>query len=244
MIDRFVAGAQALKTQRNDARLSEEYHRLRARISATRESSFLSALIERANTEDPTAIRALCSLAAGHGDDDDRKVPLRLDPAARAAMMDVLRRWVDVIIKSPTAERYDLNEVSNAIGRFGFRELIPDLKRLLDEDISRRQAALGLRMNALRRGDTRVSLDGAMGYGNQYRQAFVRLGGDEAVRVLSAYLEDRSFGLDAALAIKAISDEQMGIAPPNVLRRWPDSRKWPLPNRRAPLQANAHQRMR
>jgi hypothetical protein len=222
LIDRFVASALALKTQQNDPKLSEEHHRLRARISATRESSFLSALTERTKTEDPTAIRALSTLAAGQGDDDNRKVPLRLDSAAKTTMMDVLRHWTDIIIKSPTAERYDLSEVSNAIGRFGFPELVPDLKRLLDEDLSRRQAAITQRMNALNRGDRRVNSDAAMGYGNQYREAFVRLGGDEAVKVLGTYLEDRTFGLDAALALKAISDQRLGIAPPNAFRRWPD----------------------
>jgi hypothetical protein len=51
----------------------------------------------------------------------------------------MLRKWAQVVISSPTSERYQLNEVSNAIGRFGFRELIPELIDLLDEDLARLQ---------------------------------------------------------------------------------------------------------
>ena len=65
-----------------------------------------------------------------------------------------------------------MNEVSNAIDRFGFRELVPELKRLLDEDLARLKKARDGFMDARRRGDIQATSDASMRYGNQYREAF------------------------------------------------------------------------
>lgn len=59
-----------------------------------------------------------------------------------------------------------------------------------------------------------------MRYGNQYREAFSRLGGNEAAAVAAEYLEDRVFGLDAALILKAISDKQLNLPEPSFHRQW------------------------
>ena len=136
-------------------------------------------------------------------------------------MIRVLRRWVEAVISSPSSGRYHLNEVSNAIGRVGFRELIPELKRLLDEDLARLKKAIDGFVEALKRGDIHATSDARMRYGNQYREAFSRLGGDEAAAVAAEYLEDRVFGLDAALILKAISDKQLNLPEPSFHRQWP-----------------------
>jgi hypothetical protein len=158
-----------------------------------------------------------------------------------------LRSWVEVVISSPSGERYHLNEVSNAIGRFGFRELLPELKRLLDEDLARLKKALDGYMDAQRRGDIRATSDASMRYGNQYREAFSRLGGEEAAAIAATYLEDRVFGVEPSLILKAISDKQLNLAEPSFYRQWPRldqvaaaraigaaSRRW------TPLPRNAH----
>jgi hypothetical protein len=136
-------------------------------------------------------------------------------------MLSILRRWVEVVISSPSGKRYDLNEVSNAIGRFGFRELVPELKRLLDEDLARLKKARDGFMDAQRRGDINATSDAATGYGNQYRTAFSRVGGDEVAAVAAEYLENRVFGFEASLILKTISDTQLNLPEPNVFRRWP-----------------------
>jgi hypothetical protein len=118
--------------------------------------------------------------------------------------MRILRNWVEVAISSPASDRYQLNEVSNAIGRFGFRELIPELKRLINEDLARLKRA-----------------PDAMRYGNQYREAFSRVGGNEAAAAAANYLEDRVFGFDAALILKAISDKELNVPEPSFNRPWP-----------------------
>jgi hypothetical protein len=204
LVDKFLACAAALKTARNDHALSDEYHRLRSRIAGTRAASFVVALMARADTDDLHVITSLGSLVSSHGGTDSRKAVLPVDPSLKLELMRILRNWVEVAVSSPISDRYQLNEVSNAIARFGFRELIPELKRLLDEDLARLKTARD-----------------AMRYGNQYREAFSRVGGNEAAAAATKYLEDRAFGFDAALILKAISDKELNVAEPSFNRPWP-----------------------
>ena len=221
LVDKYLVCAQALKTSPGDRVLSEEYHRLRSRIGATRPHFFLEAVMTRAGTDDPGPISSLASLIFLHGDNDSRKSSIPFDPAVKPQLIDILRSWVEAVISSPSGGRYDLNEVSNAIGRLAFQELAPDLKRLLDEDLARLKKAREGLLDARRRGDIGATSDAAIRYGNQYREAFVRLGGDEAVAVAVEYLEDRVFGLDASLILKAISDRQLNLPEPSFQRQWP-----------------------
>jgi hypothetical protein len=147
--------------------------------------------------------------------------PIPVEPAAKPQLISILRSWVEVVISSPSSERYHLNEVSNAIGRFGFREFVPELRLLLDQDLARLRKAMDGYMDARMRGDIRATSDASMRYGNQYQVAFSRLGGDEVAAVAASYLEDRVFGFDPSLILKAISDKQFNLPEPNFHRQWP-----------------------
>ena len=199
LVENYLTCAQALKTDRGNRALSEEYTRSRNRLSTTRTSLFAPALLPHIRLADPFSISALASLISLHGDGNDRKLPLQTDPAVKPQLIDLLRRWTEVVITSPDSERFQLNDVSNAIGRLGFRELVPELKRLLDEDLARLKHAIDGRSEARKRGDIRASSDAAHRYGNQYREALTRVGGEGVVAVAVPYLGDPVFGSDAAL---------------------------------------------
>jgi hypothetical protein len=222
LIDKFLAIAEALQAARNDRALYEEYSRLRARIRGSRSAIFAAAVAARANSDDPDVIASLASLVSQHGaDDEKRRKPLEIDPATKPAWLDLLRRWVETVIKAPSGRRHDLNEVSNAIGRLGFRELVPELKRLLDEELLRLRKAQEGFLSAQRRGDIDATSDARTHYDNQYRASFIRIGGDEVAAVAVQYLEDRHFGLSAALILKSISDRQLNAPEPGFHRQWP-----------------------
>jgi hypothetical protein len=221
LVDKYMACAQALKAALNDRGLSDEYHRLRSRIGATRASFVLAAVVARGGTDEPDLISSLASLVSLHGDHDDHKLPIPVDPAVKPQLIGILRSWVEAVISSPSGGRHDLTEVANAIGRVGFRELLPELKRLLDEDLARLKKAIGGFLEAQKRGDIRATSDASMRYSNQYRDAFSRLGGAEAAAIAAEYLEDRVFGLDASLVLKAISDKQLNVPEPSFHRQWP-----------------------
>jgi hypothetical protein len=156
-----------------------------------------------------------------HGGTDDRKLVLPTDPAIKPQLIDLLRSWTEVVIASQVGERSQLCDVSNAIGRLGFRELLPELKRLLDEDLARLDRAIDARSEALRRGDIRASSDAAHRYDNQYREALTRIGGEDVAAVAGQYLENPMFALDATTILKALSDKQLNAPEPTFWRQWP-----------------------
>jgi len=130
LLDKYIACAVAIKTARNDKALSDRYYLLRDRIAATRISSFVPALIAKANQEDPAVISALASLVSRHGDDDEqRNAALEVPTALKDRVVGIMRSWVGAVITSPTGKRYHLYPVANAIGRLAYRELVPELKR-------------------------------------------------------------------------------------------------------------------
>jgi NACHT C-terminal Alpha/Beta 2 len=221
LIDKFLACAVALRADRNNRQLSEEYHRLKSRVRTTRPSAFVEALIARANTDELTLIYGLCDLAAAHGNTNDRNATIAVDAKAKPALIGILRRWTEVVVTSPESRRWNLNEVSNAIGRFGFRELVPELIRLLDEELARLAKARDGFFEARRRGDIQATSDASMRYGNQYQHAFSLIGGDDVARAVVKYLEHPEFGFEAALVLKSISDKQLKVPEPDFFRRWP-----------------------
>ncbi len=221
LIDRFLACGVALRADRSNRQLSDEYRRLKSRIVATRPSAFVEAFIARANTDDLTRHYGLCDLAAAHGDTNDRNRVIPLDPEERAAMIGILRRWVEIALTSPASTRGQICEISNAIGRLGLRELVPEMARLLDEELARSAKARDGFLDALQRGDAEAISDARMRYGNQYQNAFSLIGGDDVARAVVKHLENPEFGFEAAVVLKSVSDKQLKVREPDFFRRWP-----------------------
>jgi hypothetical protein len=222
LIEKFLTCAQTLRAARNDHALSEQRRRLEDRIRSTRSPIFAAAVLRKADADDLGVISSLASLVGDYGaEHEDRNLPLAIDPATKAAWIERLRRWVDAVIAAPAGRRHDLNEVSNAIGRLGLPELVPDLKRLLDEDLSRLKAARAGATEARRRGNIEAASEAGTLYDNQYRASFIRIGGDEVAAVAAQYLEDREFGFSAAVILKSISDRQLNVPEPALHRQWP-----------------------
>jgi NACHT C-terminal Alpha/Beta 2 len=221
LIDRFLERAAALRADRNDQQLYEEYQRLRSRIAATRPSSFVEAIMARANTDNLSLIRGLGDLVSSHGDTNDRNSTIPVDAAVKPALIGILQQWVEMVATSPQGTRSHLNEVSNAIGRFGFRELVPELTRLLDEELARLKKARDGFRDAQKRGDIEATSDARMIYSNQYQRAFSRIGGGEVANAVVRYLEHPEFGFEAALILKGVSDKQLNVPEPDFFRRWP-----------------------
>jgi hypothetical protein len=222
LLDKYLACDQARRVAPNDRALSDELYRIRDRIRSTRPEVFAAAVAQQAISHDPQIIASLASLVSVHGTDDDvRKRPLKIEPTAKPAWIKLLRSWVEVVLAATSGRRHDLNEVSNAIGRLGFPELVPELKRLLDEELSRLKKARDGFLAAQTRRDTAAISDARMRYDNQYQEAFARIGGDEVAAIMPEYLEDHNFGFSAALILKSVSDKRLNIPEPDIFRRWP-----------------------
>jgi NACHT C-terminal Alpha/Beta 2 len=221
LLDQFADCAVALRQDRQNRALSEQYRKLRERIDGTRDNLFVTALLEYGDRSEIAVVAALADVTASHGDSEDRNSPLSVEPTNVERVVAMLRSWVKVVTKAPDARRYELAEVAQAIGRFGLPALAPELKILLDEDrASLTRAREGFR-EAQRRGDIEATSDARTIYFNQYQDAFIRIGGEATTQIAIDYLEDPMFGFEASLIVKATHEKVTTTAPPSPLRHWP-----------------------
>lgn len=212
LLEKYVTCALALKAARDDRSLSDKHFRLSRRIGATRATSFVPGLIAKANQDDPAMICELAWLVTHHGNDDEKKIALQVPAALKDQIIGVMKRWVECVLTSPAAKRCHLYPVANAIGRLGYRELIPELKRLLDEDIARLGKAREGLKEALQRHDVEAASEARTGYANQYQAAFARIGGEEVASIAATYLENPLFSVEAAHILQAVANEQPNVA--------------------------------
>jgi hypothetical protein len=219
LLDQYLALAQTLKQDRNNPDGWKVHSRLRARLSGAHDGVFIDAIVARADTDDPELISDLASLVTTHGDSDDQKSPPRIDPQLRETIVRILRSWCDAVLSSTNGNRNHMHNVANAIGRFAYPELLADLKRLLDEDLTRHKTAREGFVDAQRRIDTMATSDARMSYSNWYQRDFSLIGGDEVVGIMTGYLEEPMFAVEASLVLKAISDRKSNVPDPTPFDR-------------------------
>jgi hypothetical protein len=217
LIDRFLKQAVAMRNDPRDKENYEGFRRTKARIGATRPAPFIEAILSRAETDDTVEIYFLADLVAAHGDANAPDVLIPIVGSKKEAVIARMRHWTRTVLTSPQATRSDLCEVSNAIGRWGLTDLVPEITQLLDRELVR----LRKLMDALARGDRTEINDARMRYGNQYQIAFARIGGDAMAKAVARYLEEPEFGFEAAQVLKCISDRALNVPKPDLFRRWP-----------------------
>jgi hypothetical protein len=181
LIDRLIAmKAELHKPERRaDKEAAEQCHRLLGSISATRPSSFVRAVLERASTVVPEEIGILADLISRHGKRDEGEL-LQVPGALRGDLIAAPAHWGDVLLASSPSSRSQLAELAMAIGRLSAPELAPVLGRMLAEDLARwRDAREKMRLTQERREklDPAVRSSAQSGHSLQYRRAFAATGG-------------------------------------------------------------------
>jgi NACHT conflict system protein len=220
LIDAFLV--RATSPGRMDKPTQEQFHQLRDRLAATRVPSFIPALLARSSTTDPQTIALLADILGRRGSDEARKHALILEGSLLRELIFAIRQWVDALLQSSQSTRGQLAEVASAIGRLGRPELLPELKRLLDEDLSRWRRAREVRKAAYSTMTIEQRSDAATSWILQYQQAFAQIGGDQVVEMMRDYLEQPDFGFHAGLVLKAAWDREHNSTPPAWNSRWPD----------------------
>lgn len=90
----------------SDRQLAEparkEYQRLKDAITCSRETSFLTALLERAKTDNPHHIELMADLLAQHGKEHE-KGKFQLSADIEKQLIAALEHWVNITLTSPEA---------------------------------------------------------------------------------------------------------------------------------------------
>jgi hypothetical protein len=181
--------------------LSQEHYRLAGIISNARGEALAKAILARSAAINPHEIATLANLISRHGKNHDRPA-LVLGDATHAALADIVRIWGDTLIGSGDSTRAQLAEIAGAAERLGSPVLFPVLKRLLAEDLARRDKARCEMAKGGRR--RRIPNDISMIFLGEYAKAFAAIGDEPSVTLMISYLPHLEFGIEAAQVLRAI----------------------------------------
>jgi hypothetical protein len=190
--------------------LRERCQQIRERLSFARDDSLASAVLARADTGEARKIWILANLLARQGGFDARGTSLLPDGNLKRSLIAALHCWAEVLIASGESKRCQLADLGEALSRLGAPESIPILSRLLDEDLARRLRAIEAVKAAQQRGIVVDRSEAQTLYNWQYRQSFINFGGRTAAMAAIPYLDDPSFGFDAANVVKSLYDLRQG----------------------------------
>lgn len=223
LIDALPGMREQLK-QSPPAITHDECHRVQGLVALTPVESFMAAVLPRASTSDPTTIGDLADLIARHSESGDRG-RLGLSDASRDALIAIVRRWIDLLLADENSPRRILGEVARVIERLATRELADPLARMLARDLKQWRQQREESIAARARGKHDGTSEAFHSWTLQYARAFIAIGDDQAIAILQSYLIDAGhggFGIDAAGALSAIGQRQLGMTNDTPFRGPPE----------------------
>jgi hypothetical protein len=202
----------------------DEFHRIRSFISATPVESFSTALIERVSSSELDVIEELADLIGRHGDGGGQG-RMELSEAVREPIIAGVSQWVESALANKGTPRRVLGKIAHAIERIAAPELAEPLARMLERDLEqwRRQRVEHTAARSLGKHDPTSEANHS--WTLQYGRAFAAIGVEPAIATLRSHLAEvahGSFGIDAAIALRAIWNRQEGITDPGPFRGPPE----------------------
>jgi hypothetical protein len=178
---------------------SDRYHDLLNRIGHTPGASLIAAVRARSAQAGNEEMADLADLVSRHPDgENDRGRPFDAD--ALATIRTLAKDWGERMLASGDASRSQLAEIATLASHAPSVDLLPLLKRLLDEDLRRWRAFKEQARAEQYRGGTATN-EARMSWTLQYQRAFQSIGGPETAALMRAYLADADFGHPAALVL-------------------------------------------
>jgi len=223
LIEEYVA-AQLELQRRYEAAAADRSRELRERIAATQPAPFLEAVLAVPAQDQPASIGAVASLIkenAAYGAAAGRNRSLAIRSEDRPRFLALLRSWAATALATAENNRTFHHEVVGAIGQLALTELLPEVKQLLDDALNRVRAGRARWVAARQRGEPmNGTVDTGLVYRMWYRTALEQLG-EQGATLAADYLEDREFGVDATVVIKAHLSAQDSAPQPSFFQQWP-----------------------
>lgn len=202
MIDRMFEAKTLLRDVNGnyDQAASDCYHAIRDRIGHTQTTSLLAAITVRSAQADNKEMAELADLISRHSHgESDRSQPF--DAAALAAIAGFVEDWGNRLLGSHNATRAQLASIATLVASHSSSaDLLPLLKRLLDEDLRRWRVFKEQARADHYRGGTATN-EARTSWTLQYQRAFQAISGPEMAALMCEYLPDEDFGHPAALAL-------------------------------------------
>jgi len=163
-------------------------------------SSLVAAVKARSTDADNEQIERLAGLLSRHPNEFDRG--RRFDEGSQDVIRELFDEWGERLLASDSAERTQLASVAKLASRAPDVSLLPLLKRMLDENLSRYCSA---RDQAAASGwaPSKVSNEASWPLTHEYQRVFMAIDSPETSALMCEYLTDPFFGELAARVIAA-----------------------------------------
>jgi hypothetical protein len=171
------------------------------RIAHTPGPSLVAAVQARSATTDNEEILQLSGLLSRNtSGDDNRRRPFPQE--GLATIRALAQEWGERILVSGNATRQQAASIAILISHAPSPELLPILKRLLDDNLRRYRAfRQEAEANGWRQGQ--AINEARMPHTGEYQQAFIAIRAPETARLMGDYLADENFGELAAKVLAA-----------------------------------------
>ena len=184
---------------RFDETASDRYFSIQDRLRHSQVSNLLTAIGERASTASSAELAGMADLISRRSEDAAQEGKgfgaVDLEAASNFA-----EDWAARLLHSSDATRAQLASIATLVSRVPNVKLLPQLKQLLDRDLSEWRAFNEqARAVHFRGGD--ATNEARMSWTLQYRRAFDAIRGPETTALVCEYLPDMDFGVDAALLL-------------------------------------------
>jgi hypothetical protein len=204
-VGRMIEAVLEVKKRCLDARgkydqaVGDRYHDLLDRIGYTPGANLIAAARARSAQAGNEEMADFADLISRHPDgENDRGIPFDAD--ALAAIRALAKDWGDRMLASGDASRSQLAEIAILASHAPSVDLLPLLKRLLDEDLRRWRAFKEQARADHYRGGTATN-EARMSWTLQYQRAFQAISGPETAALMRDYLADVDFGHPAAVVL-------------------------------------------
>ncbi|TCP66148.1 hypothetical protein [Sphingomonas sp. PP-CE-1G-424] len=217
LIDQALAGREALPEEKEQRR--KAYWAAVERATASPVASLVEALTAFSAETDPQHIHDIVEIINRHHGGVDVR-PLALTEEQALQMVALIEGWAQALLGNPVATRSQVAALAVAIERVPREELLVTLEALLVEDLERYRRD----WEQFRGRPSRYNYgnDLSMAFGMQFSRAFVAIGGQRVVCILSHYLVSPRFGADAAMALRRIFAHRTDEAEKKFGQAWPD----------------------
>lgn len=179
----------------------DRYHDLLGRIAHTPGTSLVLAVSARSKHATYDEMNDLADLISHHPNGDDGR-GRAFDVDARAAIGVLVEGWGDRMLSTSETTRLQLASIVTMASRAPSVDLLPTLRRLLDEELLRFRA-FREEAEATHWRQGKATDEARNSHTNKYRQAFGAINTPETAVLMREYLRDEYFGQDAALVLAA-----------------------------------------
>lgn len=217
LVGRYLA-AKAKYRAAGDRAAYEPVRALSDLLAQTRAPVLFDVLAGYGDDLAPDVIDDLAGLINGHGRPAGDEA-LALAEEQRGATVDHLLAWARRVLDGG-ADRSVMGKLTGAMSRLPEVRQVPVLADMLAADLRvRGEAAEAFAADRTNREALQVA---RTSHNRDYRDALVKVGDAEAEAVLTAYIDDPEFGVDAAIGLQLIWQRTNEPARDDRFRQWPE----------------------